>query len=444
MKIAWFTPFSKASAIGGCSQLIVNELLRVAEVDVWHPRTSDARSTNAPRVVIDQAGDVRQERLQRYDLLVYNFGNHLGNHREIFEVSQRFRGIAVLHDFVLQHFFVEHWLGDMQRSESYVTAMERWYGGEGKRIAQAALARKGPPVWETDAAADYPLFEEAIAGMYGVIVHSAFLRQKVRSAYHGPVAAISLPRDVQGLGFSHTRADLGIAESDFLLVTVGHVNQNKRVNTVLEALGKNRELFRNVRYVVVGPYEEVYCKRLRALVDSHGLGGRVRFTGYQSDSVLHSYVHLADACINLRYPTFEGASASVIDEMLHGKPVVVTDTGFYSELPDDSVVKIDPAHEYEELVEALRRLVSEPLLRENLRVNAIRHAEKHFRASRYVQDMMPFLYEVRSQIPLLQLADRLSGELARMDVDAEMDIVGRVSREVSSLFSGEGCEGGEG
>ena len=31
--------------------------------------------------------------------------------------------------------------------------------------------------------------------------------------------------------------------------------------------------------------------------------------------------------------------------MLFGKPVVVTDTGCYSELPDDCVVKIDPKHE---------------------------------------------------------------------------------------------------
>jgi len=435
MKIAWFTPFSPLSAIGRCSSLIVKQLNRFAEVDLWHPKSDTVRPPVCRTVRIDSAQSMDPEILKRYDLLIYNFGNHISFHKDIFEISQRFPGIAILHDFVYHHFFVEYWLNARKNPDVYVLTMERRYGNAGRREAENSVARNQPPVWETDRVVDYPLFEDIIGRMYGVVVHADFLAKKVSDFYPGPVAKLSLPYDISRAAVSRTRADLSVPEKAMLLVTIGHLNPNKLVHSVIEGLGRSQETLSDIFYVAVGPYGQDYYDRLQALIGKFGLGTKVRLTGYAADDLLEAYISHADVCVNLRFPSFEGASASVIEEMLHGKPVIVTDAGFCSELPGDCVLKIDPGREVQDLPKALHYLIGESSTRERLGANAKAYALEHFQAERYVRELLPFIRQVRKGIPLLQLADRLAGELNHMGATPEMDIVDSVSRQVHELFA---------
>jgi glycosyltransferase involved in cell wall biosynthesis len=50
--------------------------------------------------------------------------------------------------------------------------------------------------------------------------------------------------------------------------------------------------------------------------------------------------------VNLRYPTMGETSGSVIRAMAVGKPLLVSDVGWFSELPDDAVLKV-PVDEHE-------------------------------------------------------------------------------------------------
>jgi len=435
MKIAWFTPFSQHSAIGRCSALIVEQLRRFAEVDIWHPKSDSLRASPVRTMRIDRPEDIGPESLNRYDLLIYNFGNHIPFHKDIFEISQQCPGIAILHDFVYHHFFAEYWLSCRKNPEAYVLTMERRYGDAGRREAESSVSRKQPPVWETGRVVEYPLFEDIIGKMYGVVVHSEFFAKKVRDAYPGPVAKLWLPYDIPEKPDSRSRADLAIPETAILLVTIGHLNPNKLVHSVIEVLGRNQDTLDDVFYVAVGPCDPVYHDRLQSLIRKFGLEGKVRLTGYATDEHLSAFVALSDICINLRHPSFEGASASVIEEMLHGKPTIVTDGGFCAELPGDCIVKIKPGRESEELPGTLRRLIDDAPERERLGANARVYARDHFQAERYVRELLPFIRQVREGIPLLQLADRIAGELNRMGATTEMDIVHTMSRHLHELFS---------
>ena len=53
-----------------------------------------------------------------------------------------------------------------------------------------------------------------------------------------------------------------------------------------------------------------------------------------------------DVLVNLRSPTMGETSGSVIRGLSLGKPMLVSDLGWFSELPDDVVLKI-PVDEYE-------------------------------------------------------------------------------------------------
>ncbi|MFO0363793.1 MAG: glycosyltransferase family 4 protein [Acidobacteriota bacterium] len=422
MKIAWFTPLAEGSAIGRASSYIVRELAKVAEVEVWHFERAALRAVEVKTVFAPAA---ELGRLTEFDLVVYNLGNHLPYHGEIFEVSRQYPGVVILHDYVMHHFFAALYLEKQANPAGYVAEMEHWYGQPGRTAAERSLA--GERVWESDDVVDFPLVERCTESALGVIAHSEYLLEAVRRAYTGPTRRIALPYETATQVTEGGRDELGIPDGALLLVTVGHVNPNKRVHAVLEAIGPE------TYYVVAGPADPVYQRRLDGIVKERGLGERVRFLGRVSDATLHCCLAAADICFNLRLPAIEGASASVIEEMLYGKAVVVTDVGFYRELPAECVVKINPEHEVAELAAALERL-ADPGERKAIGERALAYARETFRADRYARDLLRFGWDVRNAQPLLGLSDRIVGELQRMKVSTEMAIVDTVAETVGELF----------
>jgi len=433
MKIAWFTPFDQKSAIGRCSERIVAELSRHALVELWHPEGDRARETTV-RTIRFRADTADTDRLASYDLIVYNFGNHLAFHRDIFLVSRRWPGLCILHDFVMHHFFAGYYLEELHDPQAYLEAIRRVYGESGRRRAEDGIAGRRARVWETEEVAEYPLFEDTLKGVYGVVVHSNFFLDRVRKVYSGPSCKLWLPYESLPAGPNGTRQNLEVPDDAVLLVTVGQVNPNKQVNRVIEALAGLRPVSGKWIYAVLGAYERNYGDLILAEVRRLGLQGVVRMPGHVPDKVLQAYLTHADICVNLRWPATEGASASAIEEMLHGKPVVVSDTGFYSELPDDCVVKIRPGQETQELPETLRRLMSDADWRRQLGDRAREFTGRHCRADLYADGLIEFAREVRHDKPMIQLADRVGGELNLMGATASMEILDTVSRECIGLF----------
>ncbi|HYW47748.1 MAG TPA: glycosyltransferase [Bryobacteraceae bacterium] len=436
MKIAWFTPLSKKSAIARASAGIVTELAKLADVNLIHFENGDVRDASVPVKRFASAAAVDERTLNHYDLAIYNFGNHLPFHREIFLVSRRHPGICILHDFVMHHFFAAYYFEDQRNPAAYSLLMERLYGEEGTAAAQRVLSGRGPRLWETDEVVRFPLFEEVIRGAAGVVAHSGFLKKHVEACFAGPVRRISLPYDADRSAPHLSRGDLGLEDHQVLIVTVGHVNPNKRIEAVIDALGRLGPATGRVVYAILGPCSPEYQEALNAAVRRNHLERVVRFLGQVPDDVLHAYLSHAGICINLRYPVTEGASASVIEEMLFGKPVIVTDTGFYSELMDGSVIKIHPERESELHID-LARLLEDQALRENVGAAARFYAESEFRADRYAREILDFAWEVRRASPLLGLADRVAVECNRMGMAASMKTVEAVAHEMSALFTGE-------
>jgi glycosyltransferase involved in cell wall biosynthesis len=59
-----------------------------------------------------------------------------------------------------------------------------------------------------------------------------------------------------------------------------------------------------------------------------------------------SLMAACDVLVNLRYPTMGETSGSVIRALALGQPLLVSDVGWFSELPDDAVLKV-PVDDYE-------------------------------------------------------------------------------------------------
>lgn len=426
MKIAWFTPFSNKSAIARFSQLVVAELAKIAEVDLCHFDSSEIREAVGSVRRFPSASAIDGQIVSRYDLIVYNLGNYLPYHRDIYLTSRRWPGICILHDFVMHHFFAGYYLEYLRNPGAYSLLMERLYGQGGGAWIERRL-------WESDEVVTFPLFEEAIRGALGVVTHSEFLKGRVETSFPGPVTRIALPYDADSSTPVLSRSDLGIEDHRILIVTIGHVNPNKRISNIIAALGQLGPMAERVHYSILGPCSPAYQTELETSIQRRQLQGVVHFLGHVTDEILRSYLSHADICINLRYPPMEGASASVIEEMLFGKAVIVNDVGYFSELPDNCVVKIHPERQ-DELAVVLSRLMADPAARSTLGTLAQEFAKQEFRADRYAKALMEFAWDVRSARPLLGVADRVALECNRMGITSEMRVVGTVARELHDVF----------
>ena len=119
--------------------------------------------------------------------------------------------------------------------------------------------------------------------------------------------------------------------------SLGVVTPAKRVGKVLEALASlpaARRPFLFVGGAVAGG------DPLQRYVKEHGLAGDVAFGGHLSEEDFWRAASAADFAVNLRHPTMGETSGAVCRLAGFGLPLVVSDTGWFRELPDDFATKV--------------------------------------------------------------------------------------------------------
>jgi glycosyltransferase involved in cell wall biosynthesis len=104
----------------------------------------------------------------------------------------------------------------------------------------------------------------------------------------------------------------------------------------------------------------------------------------------------------LRFPALEAASASTIEAMLYGKAVIVTDTGFYRELPDDCVCKVAPNQEVSDLQKTLVFLLQNPAERSALGKRAAQWATATFSPRLYANRLVDFALRAARTQPVIE------------------------------------------
>jgi glycosyltransferase involved in cell wall biosynthesis len=299
-------------------------------------------------VVTAKPGRFRRE--PTADVALYHVGNDAEAHGWIVEALRRRPGVVVLHEFVLHHLVVGLTFarGD---AAGYRAAMEREAGLVGYLLAHAVLDNKIPPLWETRPE-DFPLAGEILDRATGLIVHSRFVEEQARNAgYDGPVWRIPHPAwPVPSL--EPVRID-----GDPLFGCFGHLNESKRIPQLLRAFARFRESRPEARLLLVGGAST----RLEGRLDAEGV---VR-EGYVDETRLWHLMATCDACISLRSPTMGETSGSVIRALSLGRPLVVSDVGWFSELPDDVALKVAvDEREVDALAAALELLAADGRVRE--------------------------------------------------------------------------------
>jgi glycosyltransferase involved in cell wall biosynthesis len=317
MRVAYYSPLPPSrSGIADYSALLLPALRERVDVVVAEPG----------------------KRVPAADIALYHVGNDPDAHGWIVDALRKHPGVVVLHEYVLHHLVAGITIGRGD-GRGYLDAMERDLGVAGRLLGLGVLDNLLPLLWETQPER-FPLSGIVLDDAQGLIVHSDYVGERARAAGYGG-RLWHIPHPAWPMGAVEPAGDLS---GDPLIGCFGYLNMNKRIPELLEAFAALRRERPGARLLLVGGAGERFDvqRRLERLSLSEG----VERLDYVPEERMWSLMAACDVLVNLRYPTMGETSGSVIRALSLGKALVVSDVGWFAELPDDVVLKV-PVDEYE-------------------------------------------------------------------------------------------------
>ena len=279
------------------------------------------------------------------DVALYHIGNNQ-LHSAIYDRALADPGVVVLHDSVLQHFF----LGRFTARE-YVDEFIFNYGEWTRSLAEDLWKHRARSAADPRYFA-WPMLKRIATTARAIVVHNPAAAAIVRR--HAPDACITeiphlfvkpeMPSQVDTLRF---RDHLGLGPRTLLAGVFGHQRESKRLPVVLRALERAWNAGADARLLIAGRFESSDLERLLAgqLSDP-----RIFQVGYLAEPDFWRYAAAVDLCINLRYPTAAETSGIAIRLMGIGKPVVFSDGLEISRIPENACLRVETGLAEEEML----------------------------------------------------------------------------------------------
>lgn len=337
-----------------------------------------------------------------------NIGNSWLFHAGILRIARQIPACVVLHDIGLQDLAWMMMDNGLMGHDPYRVEMARWYGPDGARAAERVLGRTSVPAVE---AVRFPMFEIALPRAVSALVHT-------RSAFEAVAARDVLPAYQLDLPF-----DPGPPQSagrdrggPLRLVQFGYIAPNRRLDQVLDALAAASATVDFTFEIFGSLWDPAHVARR---IGDLGLGGRVRIRGFVPEADLDAALSAAHLVFNLRAPTMGEASGSQLRIWRAAAASVVTDHGWYADLPEGTAFKVARAGDRRSLAELLGRIATDRGLVEEVgaagraRLEAVHRTEHYARglieiAGRHRQD-------AREALLARALGDQVSGLRRRRD-----------------------------
>ena len=430
MKLGWATPLHQSSAIGRVS-IGVTQALAERGVQIDLLRTERARFLGEPHLpsklkIVNLAGMSDYHALRKYDLLVYNIGDNVGFHQYAVDAAMAVPGICIFHDLLIFNLF-QGWMAERGEADRIGIIVDEIYGTGAYAPSQSAGCRMASAV------AKHPMLEWLAPYALGAVAHGRHYLARLMDSCAGPVRHIPLAYDLPTtIGPLRARGK----DAALRLTTIGHVNENKLCAEVIRALGGSRRLAQRCTYRLAGPISDRMRDSLGRLAKR--LGVSLEMTGTLSQAALAQEIENADAVLCLRRPVLEGASASAIEAMLSGRPIVVLDHGFYQELPGDLTLKIPPDFELRDLESKITWLLDHPEDSRLLGQRAAAWARGAFSFRRYADAFLQLAEKAVEAEPLMRLGAQLGQELSALGAVPDDPAAIRIAQAATNLF----CPGG--
>jgi len=385
-RIAYFSPLPPAhSGIADYSYELLPHLVQRADVTLFVAFPEQVAPLLRNQFAIRSIEDYPTARWE-YDVALYQMGNSK-YHEAVYSMLLRYPGITVLHEYFLHHLIVDCTIGHGNFA-AYTREMGYALGTEGLRLAdQVRHHQCGPPLFEI------PLNERVLDSSLGVIVHSEYVQKRIRARRPHLLTTV-VPAPIQSYSTPLlSRQELGFSDRALIFASAGHVTEAKQITLALDAFVRVQNDFPDALYLIIGEGSG-QDMMLNAWLRQHELQNKVIYTGYIPDTrQFVSWIAAADVLVNLRSPTVGETSATALRGLAAGRLVIVSNDGWYAELPDDVCVKVPP-NDADALLAAMRRLAGDALLRQEMGRRATDYAYRQHDPGRVAQMYVDFIGEM--------------------------------------------------
>ena len=158
---------------------------------------------------------------------------------------------------------------------------------------------------------------------------------------------------------------------DHFILYLGTLEPRKNIQKLIQAYGQWRTMEPGIPKLVAAGGKGWYYDQIFAEVESLGLTGEVIFPGYVMQQELPWWYNAADLFV---YPSrYEGFGLPVLEAMASGTPVVTTHVASLPEVAGDAALLVSPDEEGQ-LIEAMRRALSDESLRQEMINKGLAHA----------------------------------------------------------------------
>lgn len=375
MRLAYFSPLPpQQSGISDYSEALLPHLSQHFDIDLWVSGFTPDSALSRKYRIIDYSKSKNQiSHLEHYDYILYNIGNNPTFHAEMYDAFLKYPGHVILHDFVLFFLITGYYLDYKNERVSYIQEFYENYGNEGIHAVKKILQGSIPPL-QFQNPEKYPLIRKIIQTAPGIIVHSESTKKALVTYGCSPEKIAKINQiNYSNMNFNFSpkqcktiKKQFKIKSDGILIASLGYIAPTKRNAQVIKAVNEIISSSRlPIEYLMIG--DGTY-------IDDF-LNPNIKKTGFIPKGDYEKLVSCSDIIVNLRYPSMGETSATLLQAMTAGKPCIVSDIAWFSELPDNTVLKIsiDKNKENDELKQSVNLLISDTQKRTDLGKNAQRY-----------------------------------------------------------------------
>jgi glycosyltransferase involved in cell wall biosynthesis len=305
-----------------------------------------------------------------FDRLLYCFGNS-EFHATMLGAIRRWPGCVLAHDIRLTDLYA---YATSQRDDLNLPKFHEVVQTMYRDRIEPSIGVRGWIEREVSDRSGIVMCRDVIAKSSRFLVHSRYAANVARLDAE--------PRDVRKVGIVPFGAPERLAvtkpeREDGLVASFGHTAAIKNPGLIVEAVALAGARTGDVRLVFVG---EVSCeirKEIERAAVVAGVRDRVCVTGRVPRRSYEGWLRRATVAVQLRASSNGEMSASVVDCLAAGLPVVTTAIGAARELPSEAVRLVAREVSGEDLAIILRRLLKSPVERETLALEGRRWCAEH-------------------------------------------------------------------
>ncbi len=307
------------------------------DIDIFTSNPNKSRKWLSKEYNIYQYSDF-EAMVYNYDYIFYQVGNSTF-HLDILKYVEKYPGIVILHDYNLKDLFRCLYFDKSINEDALYKILSIQYEQNIDILKKEFISN------------DIEINRIATTNALGVIVHSEYAKNNLLKFNNLlPISVVTLGSlnydiDIDSVTKDDLLKKYNIKNDDIVFGSFGIIHTNKRHYELMETFAKyidNKDDKSKYKLLLVGEIDEIdkFNQHYRKLKEKYDIEDNIIVTGYTDMDTFSNLMYICNAVFNLRYPSIGETSGSLARLMMIGKPVVVTNIATYSELPDDTCIKI--------------------------------------------------------------------------------------------------------